>query len=76
MRGGRPPARAPPQRPAVPADVTEVSDLLGFGAAPEPSSPESAIDVDPASRRAPERAALPRREAPGADASAQPHAAP
>ena len=53
----------------MPADVTGVSDLLGFGVTPEPVQPESVADAAPPTRRSSERAASPRREAPRADAS-------
>ena len=53
----------------VPADVTGVSDLLGFGVTPEPAQPESVADAAPPTRRSSERAASPRREAAPAGAS-------
>jgi murein DD-endopeptidase MepM/ murein hydrolase activator NlpD len=61
--------RGPADAPAVPADVTGVSDLLGFGVTTDPTHPESVADAAPPTRRSPEPAASPRREGPRVEAS-------
>ncbi|RZS68622.1 murein DD-endopeptidase MepM/ murein hydrolase activator NlpD [Agromyces ramosus] len=66
---GRDRLRESDPSPVVPADVTGVSELLGFGATPEPVRPASAADATPSTRRSPELAATPRGDTLRADAS-------
>ena len=73
-RGDR--SRASQPAPTVPADVTGVDDLLGFGAAPEPfhgdaaeqqSAPRRGDDRTSSARREAPRSEAPRRESPRSD---------
>jgi murein DD-endopeptidase MepM/ murein hydrolase activator NlpD len=56
-----------PATAELPADVAEVSDLLGFGSMPEPLRHEPSLDAAPASGRTSDRIAESRRDLPRND---------
>ncbi|KRE30011.1 M23 family metallopeptidase [Agromyces sp. Soil535] len=67
-RGSRP--EGSPAAAELPADVAEVSDLLGFGSIPEPLRHHPSLDAAPASDRTSDRSAESRRDFPRNDTPA------